>query len=226
MFGTIFAICIGIGLPLGGFIYAVFKKRYIPFVLGVLAFIVSQVLIRIPLLDYLQAHSSSYAMFSVTNPLLFVTIIGLSAGVFEEVARFIMMYYFMKLRDWQSGFLFGLGHGGIEAVLFVGIGALALLFSPTVSAYGTDFVIGGVERLFAMILHIGLSIIVLRGVVEKRFIYVVIAILIHGFVDILVGILPLVLSPNDTLITVEVTLAIVALAVFGYSLLIKRRGVL
>src|SRR5690625_7031839 len=111
-------------------------------------------------------------MFSAMQPVLFAVVIGLSAGVFEEMARFILMRFLMKQRDWQSGFLFGAGHGGIEAVLFVGISAVSLLLSPSLITSGELYFNGGLERLFAMLLHIGLSIIVLQGVVQKRFFYV------------------------------------------------------
>lgn len=208
------------------FLYACVKKRYIPFLLGILAFIGSQVLIRIPLLQYLQGNSTAYSMFQAMHPVLFAIVIGLTAGIFEEMARFFIMQFFMKQRDWQSGFLFGAGHGGVEAVLFVGISAFTMMFSSTANVYNTEFFIGGIERFFAMLLHIGLSIIVLQGVVQRKFLYVVLAIIIHGFVDALVGILPLFMPPNTVLITLEVSVAIVAIAVFSYSLFIKRKEVL
>lgn len=226
MAGIIFATIISIGLPLIALLYACCKKRYIPFVLGVLAFVVSQVLIRIPILKYLGEHSTAYSMFSAMQPVLFAVVIGLSAGILEELARFIAMRFFMKQRDWQSGFLFGAGHGGIEAVLLLGSNAVFLLFSPTAIAYSDAYFIGGIERFFAMLLHIGLSIIVLQGVVRKRFLYVVLAIMIHGVVDALVGILPLYVPQESRLLVAEVTLAVIALAVFNYSLWIKRKGVL
>lgn len=226
MFGIIFSVCISIVLPVLAFLYACFKKRYIPFLLGVLAFTGSQLLLRIPILQYLQDYSAAYTMFSVVQPVLFAIVIGLSAGVFEELARFILMRFLMKQRDWQSGFLFGAGHGGIEAVVFVGISALPMLFSPIAFGYNIEFLIGGIERLFAMLLHIGLSIIVLQAVVQRKFFYVVLAIIIHGFVDILVGILPQFMAPNMAVVAIEVSLALVALTVFSYSLIIKRKGVL
>ncbi len=108
---------ISFGLPLVALLYAFWKKRYIPYMLGVLAFVVSQILIRIPILNYVNGTSTNFQMFSVMQPVLFVLLLSLSAGIFEEIARFIAMRYFMKQRDWQSGFLFGAGHGGIEAVL-------------------------------------------------------------------------------------------------------------
>lgn len=226
MVGIICTVVISIGIPFIALLYAFYKKRYIPFGLGILAFVVSQVLLRIPLMQYIGQNSAAYSMFSVTRPVLFYILIGLSAGVFEELARFVAMRFLMKQRDWQSGFLFGAGHGGIEAVLFVGISAISLLFSPSIIVSSEPYFVGGIERLFAMLLHIGLSIIVLQGIVKRRFIYIMLAILIHGMVDALVGILPLYLSGNDALIAIEVTLAITALAVFIYSLRIKRKGVL
>lgn len=226
MFGIMFAVCVSIGIPLIIFLYVCFKKSYVPFLLGALAFIISQVLIRIPLLESLQTHNTTFAMFSTVRPVLFAIVIGLSAGIFEELARFVLMRFVMKQRDWWSGLLFGVGHGGIEAILLVGINALVLLFSLQASAHNIDFFIGGIERLFTLVLHIGLSIIVLRGVVQSRFSYVVLAILIHSFVDTLVGIFPLFMSSNAALIAIEISLIMIALAVMSYSLSIKRKGVL
>lgn len=226
MVGMIFALLISIGIPLFMLLYAAYKRLYIPFVLGVLAFIVSQILLRIPLLQYLGDHSAAYAMFSVTQPVLFAILLGLSAGLFEELARFAAMRFFMKQRSWQAGFLFGAGHGGIEAVLFVGISALTMLFSPMAIVYTDSFFVSGIERFFAMLLHIGLSIIVLAGVVRKRLFYLLLAILLHGLIDALVVILPMYVPQDSVLIVVEVTVAIFALAVFIYSLWIKRKGVL
>lgn len=224
--GIVFTVGISIGLPLIMFSYACYKKRTIPFILGILAFLSSQILLRIPILQYVGENSLAYSMFSATQPVLFGIALGLSAGVFEELARFIFMSFFMRRRDWKSGFLFGAGHGGIEAVLFVGIPVFTLLLSSTVIDPSGTFLMGGIERFFAMTLHIGLSIIVLQGVVQKRFRYVILAILIHGLVDALVVILPIYVPKDYALIVIEGALAFVALAVLAYSLRIKRKGVL
>ena len=60
MLGVIFAVCISVGLPVLTFVYACMKKRYIPFLLGVIAFVVSQIFFRLPIMQYLQANSSNY----------------------------------------------------------------------------------------------------------------------------------------------------------------------
>ncbi|MFD6509009.1 YhfC family glutamic-type intramembrane protease [Bacillus sp. NPDC060175] len=226
MNGLVFTAFISIGLPLVALLYAFWKKRYIPYMLGVLAFVVSQVLIRIPILKYLGENSTAFAMFSAMQPVLFAVALSLSAGIFEEIARFIAMRYFMKQRDWQSGFLFGAGHGGIEAVLIVGIPVVSFLLTQTVIQGSENYYIGGIERIFAMVLHVGLSFIVLQAVVQKKFRFVIIAILIHGAVNTLAGIIPLYVPANSAIFVVEVTLAICALLVFSYSLLLKRKGVL
>ncbi|MED0960918.1 YhfC family intramembrane metalloprotease [Bacillus paramycoides] len=226
MNGLIFTAFISIGLPLVALLYAFWKKRYIPYMFGVLAFVVSQVLIRIPLLNYLNGNSTGFQMFSVMQPILFVIVLSLSAGIFEETARFIAMRYFMKQREWESGFLFGAGHGGIEAVLIVGIPVISLLLSQTVIQNGDSYYIGGIERIFAMVLHVGLSFIVLQAVVQKKFRYVVYAIFIHGTVNALASIISLYVSWKRGIIAAEVSIAICALLVFSYSFLLKRKGVL
>ncbi|AZQ47365.1 YhfC family glutamic-type intramembrane protease [Bacillus sp. GX] len=225
MNGLIFTTMISFGLPLLALLYAVWKKRYIPYMLGVLAFVVSQILIRIPILNYVNGTSTDFQMFSVMQPVLFVLLLSLSAGIFEEVARFIAMRYFMKQRDWQSGFLFGAGHGGIEAVLIVGIPVISLLLSQTAIQNGDSYYFAGIERIFAMVLHIGLSFIILQAVVQKKFRYVIYAILIHGTANALASIISLYVKGKSGIIMSEVSLAICALLVFSYSFILKRKGV-
>lgn len=226
MLGLIFTVVVAIGIPVAGLVYAIINKRWLPFILGALAFVISQMVLRIPLMQLLEQHSISYVMFQVTNPILFSILLGLSAGVFEEIARYLMIRFFMKQRDFKSGLSFGLGHGGIEAILLVGINALVLLFLSPDIMEGSMYFVGGIERFFAIVLHIGLSVIVLEGVVRRQFRYVLLAIIIHGLVDALVGILPLYLSPNITLIVLETTLAFTAVGVLLYGWSIKKRGAL
>ncbi|MGZ7148962.1 YhfC family glutamic-type intramembrane protease [Bacillus sp. BC08] len=225
MNGLIFTTMISCGLPLVALLYAFCKKRYIPYMLGVLAFVVSQILIRIPILNYVNGTSTDFQIFSVMQPVLFVLLLSLSAGIFEEIARFIAMRYFMKQRDWQSGFLFGAGHGGIEAVLIVGIPVISLLLSQTAIQNGDSYYFAGIERIFAMVLHIGLSFIVLQAVVQKKLRYVVYAILIHGTANAIASIISLYVPGKSGIIMSEVSIAICALLVFSYSFILKRKGV-
>lgn len=138
MLGTIFAIVITMVLPVCFLIYAIINKSYLPFLLGIMTFVISQIFFRLPIIDYLQSHSASYNMFSATHPFWLMILIALSAGLVEEIGRYIMMQLFMKQKSFKNGILFGLGHGGIEAVLLVGLSAVGILFSAQYS-YGDAF---------------------------------------------------------------------------------------
>lgn len=194
----------------------------IPFILGILTFVIAQILLRIPLLNYLQKNVLQFTMLSVTKPIIFILLIGFSASIFEEVGRYVMIRLFMKKRNWHAGFLFGAGHGGIEAILFLGIQALVILFTSTVIT--GDFLIGGVERFFAMLLHIGLSVIVLQSIVKKRLRYLIIAIVIHGVVDSFIGFAPMLFPRQYQLIVIEGLLSVAATSVIIYTILLKRKG--
>lgn len=226
MFGLLIAVSISFVMPVGALIYAWRQRKVIPFILGAGTFIFSQILVRIPILEYLSQHSTNYSLLQAMQPVLFAVLLGLSAGVAEELARYAAMRFLMKARDWQSGFLFGMGHGGMEAILFVGINALFLLFSPEATTYGSAFLIGGVERFFAIMLHVGLSFIVMRSVSEKKFRYTLFAVLIHGLADALVGLIPLWVPADQSILITEIVVALIAAAVFGYGLRMKKRGVL
>jgi uncharacterized membrane protein YhfC len=57
--------------------------------------------------------------------LLISAFLGLSAGLFEETARFLTFRYWARdARTWRDGLMTGAGHGGIEAML---LGILGLI---------------------------------------------------------------------------------------------------
>lgn len=61
-----------------------------------------------------------------------IIFLGLSAGIFEESARYLALRYWAKeARDWRNGLLFAAGHGGIEATI---VGALFTLTFVQVAA--------------------------------------------------------------------------------------------
>lgn len=115
-------------------------------------------------------------------------VLGLSAGLWEELARYAMYRWWAKdARSWRSGLLAGAGHGGIEAIL---LGLLVLWgFLQMMALRGVDIstvvppeqaglaqqqfdaywsapwyaaMLGAVERLFTLPFHIGLSLLVLQ----------------------------------------------------------------
>jgi uncharacterized membrane protein YhfC len=116
-------------------------------------------------------------------------LLGLSAGVFEECARYFMFLWPLKSqRTWRVAVLAGAGHGGIEAII---LGALVLLYYLNMMAYrNADLttlnltpenlatstqalqaywnapwyasLLGAVERAFTIPFHIAASVIVVQ----------------------------------------------------------------
>lgn len=185
MFGKGIVLCITVAFPLAVLIYAIYKNRFIPFLLGVIAFVVSQIFLRIPLVNYLQTESSLYQLWSISNPISMILLLSFSAGFFEEIARYVAMRCFMKQRDLLSGVMFGVGHGGIEAFLFAGL-ATIISFSSVVGIESYSVV--GLERGLAIVVHICLSLLVLRAIQQQQFIKVLLAMTIHGLINATVAI--------------------------------------
>jgi uncharacterized membrane protein YhfC len=171
---------------------------------GALTFIAAQVL-HIPLVFGMNS-------FLQTLPLLVHAIIlGLLAGLFEETARYLLFKFILKnTKSWKEGILVGLGHGGIEAIL---LGILAAVGFATMIGYRTiDLstvpgipadqlelakqqveaywsapwymaLMGFIERIFAICLHVSLSVMVLYAIVYHRPIWFWLALVWHAFVD-------------------------------------------
>lgn len=140
-------------------------------------------------------------------------ILGLSAGLWEEMARYSAYRWWAKdARTWRKGVLMGAGHGGAEAIL---LGALVLYaytqmlalrgqdltsllgnrmnaaqiqaLQTQVNAYWsapwTATILGAVERAFTIPVQIALSAIVLQAFVRGQFRWVWLAIGWHALVD-------------------------------------------
>jgi uncharacterized membrane protein YhfC len=138
-------------------------------------------------------------------------VLGLSAGVFEESARYLVLRFWQReARSWRAALMFGAGHGGFEAVA---LGVLVLLTLTQMIAYrGVDLstvvpleqldlaqqqidsywaasaplaLLGAVERLFALCLHLSLSVLVMRVFTHGSRWWLAAAIGWHAVVDAL-----------------------------------------
>jgi uncharacterized membrane protein YhfC len=136
---------------------------------------------------------------------------GLSAGVFEEGARYLVYRFWIKdARRWREGVVFGVGHGGAEAIL---LGALALyaFFQLTalrdadlativpaeqleiaraqITAYWAapwhEALAGAVERAVALCVQTSLAVFVLQAFVRRNLLWLVAAIVWHAVIDAL-----------------------------------------
>jgi uncharacterized membrane protein YhfC len=158
---------------------------------GASTFIISQIF-HIPFNTYILTPLLEQIQQTVPEAqwiLLVSIILGLSAGIFEECARYGMFRWWIKdNRTWRSAIVAGAGHGGIESII---LGAIVMLGYINMMAYrNADLnalnlspdqlsifrqqllaywnipwytsLFGAVERIFTIPFHIMASVMVLQ----------------------------------------------------------------
>jgi uncharacterized membrane protein YhfC len=162
------------------------------FLLGAAVFAVFQLLTRIPLLGWLQT-TAGFMLFTMTQPVIYMLLLAFTAGLFEECGRWIGVRLLLipDMLNWENAFVFGLGHGGIEAFALAGIN-YAVLFvqalggqaaATVMSTPASYFLAGGVERVLAVALHIGFTMLVFYAVKKRKMFWLFTAIVAHMAVD-------------------------------------------
>jgi len=189
--GYVFALLATVALPLLAALFMVVRyRKHKPVLLGAACFIVFQMLIRIPILQMVLPIWTEFRHFQLSQPFLYLVFLSVTAGLFEEIGRYITMGLFLKKMPLSGAVAFGVGHGGIEALLLAGINFIAigvteaLVIDPTTSSL---FFLGGVERIFAMVVHVCLSIVVWRSLKEKKPSLLFLAIILHTILNLMAG---------------------------------------
>ncbi|MGI6570801.1 MAG: YhfC family intramembrane metalloprotease [Caldicoprobacterales bacterium] len=171
--------------------------------LGALTFLVFQLVLRLPLLQILNPYYPGTESTSEGwNLVLYSAFLAVTAALFEEGGRVLIYKLFLRKKgDWTNAVAFGIGHGGFEAMSLIGltyISNLVLMILINMGIMGLSdnelmnqaiqlliqtspwmFLLAGVERLFAMILHIGFSVLVVYGLASRRYQFVFYAFLAH-----------------------------------------------
>jgi len=182
----IFTALLALVLPVAAAFWLAARRRgYLkPVLLGTATFILFQVLTRIPLLQLVLPQMAWYTVMTATQPLPAALFMGVTAALFEEGGRYLVMRLFMHDRlRFGDGLAFGIGHGGIEAILFAGLNALLALLFSSGSVDASLVFAGGLERLFAMTLHIAWSLMVLRSVRDQSLWPLLLAFVLHTAAD-------------------------------------------
>jgi len=203
-----------IAMPIGLAVYLArqFKVEWRLFGIGVVTFILSQILhipFNIWVLNPLIEKQGFSSMLSGARLAIVGLFYGLSAGVFEEIARYLGYRISIKTeRDWKSALMYGTGHGGIEALI---LGILALLtLIQLVSLRGVDLstvvdpqyldlarsqvavywaapwylaILGAVERAIAIIFHLSATVLVLESFHRRNIGWLFLAIGWHTALD-------------------------------------------
>jgi uncharacterized membrane protein YhfC len=167
---------------------------------GMAVFAVFQVVLRLPWQVPLARWSHTHHAWRL--PILAFS--ALTAGIFEEVGRWTGYRTVLRSeRSTRTGVMYGLGHGGLEAILFGALPIAGLLVASLLAARGLipagraldavrrqlagvhviNATLAVVERACAMAAHVGLSLIVLQSFARRAPGWLVLAIAIHAALD-------------------------------------------
>ena len=191
--GVICSVVLSMGVPIALFIAGrvKLKARISSFFIGAGTYLLFAMLLEqqlhVLVIQFCGLNAQS-------RPWLYYVYAALAAAVFEETGRLIAMKFWMKKwLDFPNALMYGIGHGGVEAILIGGLSGISNLVSmlminsgamqntlaalPAESANQTVsqlsalwttpaplFFVSGIERISAIILHIGLSLLIYRAV--------------------------------------------------------------
>jgi len=199
---------IGFGVPTGLFLglRKRFELKAVPMLVGAAVFVVFALILEQTLHAFVLTRNADGTVPLMTDhPALFVLYAIFAAGIFEETGRLVGFLILRKRYEGvRTGISYGIGHGGIEAILLLGVSMISnIVFSflinsgtalPAAADTAVDalkttapglFLVGGAERLSAIAMHISLSVIVWMAVTRRgrRWFYPL-AIVLHALADL------------------------------------------
>lgn len=185
--------------------------------LGAAGFLVTQIVIRQPILSALGGQSW-FQRFSQEHLFAYAFSLAFTAGIFELAGRWAAAKLMSKRLTRNRALAAGLGHGGIEAIVIVGMAYVNNLVYITMINSGTIdailaqvpadqaaylesvrlsltavgagmFLLAGFERILTMIAHTAMSFLVCWGVkTGKTKICLLVCLGLHTFIDLTAGI--------------------------------------
>jgi len=205
----VITLVISVFLPI--FLWVFFAKKdkgiSLAILAGSLGFVVPQLLIRIPILQFLSSNSS-WMDFAARNIALYLAVIALSAALFETVGRYLVFKLFLRRKlSFYAGLGAGIGHGGVESIVLVGLSyvsnlTVSIMFNMgalsnvpgiedtvaiLINTPATSFLAAGFERAFTIAFHIALSVILCLFMSKKKTaIGFIICVVSHTAVDFFV----------------------------------------
>lgn len=207
------AIEIVLPLLLGFWLVRRFHLHWVVFGYGFAVFLLSQVVTRVPAVQAISALFGKELTATPTSTILWFSVLALTAGLFEEVGRWLGYRWFFRRepRTWANALLYGTGHAACESIILVALAVLLALVNyvilSTMSAQtiaamptaqqeqikaalgvfrglaGWEPLLGAVERVFTLGIHLSASVLVLQAFTRRNNIWLLIAIGWHALVD-------------------------------------------
>ena len=124
------AAALGILLPVGIALFWVVKKKE-PFktvLVGALIFFLFVTILEKPIQALVITGDQPVSAFLNANPVWWALVVGLFPGVFEETGRlFAFRTILKKRRNRETAISYGIGHGGMEVLMLLGVNSVAYL---------------------------------------------------------------------------------------------------
>ena len=115
--------------------------------IGAAGFFVTQIVIRVPILSMLSLMPGFMA-FAENHYVVYSLMLGLTAALFEVVGRYASAKILSKNLTFTKGFAAGLGHGGIEAIILIGMTYVSnLLYVVMINSGAIEGVIAQTEAM-------------------------------------------------------------------------------
>ena len=197
-------ICIVLTLAIPSMLIITLRKKYKAsykaILVGMIAFFVAVIILEGFINYYLLNKNIVIGNFIKGNPFIFVLYAAFMAGIFEELARFVCFKFILKKENKvHDALAYGLGHAGaeiliiysitmmIQIILAISINKGAIVDTSLIANLQQTSIfiniLAALERVFALIIQLGLSILVFKAVKEKSIFYLLCAILFHAGVD-------------------------------------------
>ena len=134
--GMVFSLVVSFALPIGLFVYAKKKlgAKTAPFFIGCGVFFVMVLMLEAAIHRIVFQLAGEALTGSV---ILYAVYGGLMAALFEETGRYIAMRFLVKPLDFPNAFMYGAGHGGVEAMLLCGVASISNIASAVMINSGT-----------------------------------------------------------------------------------------
>ena len=131
-------------------VYAVKNKGkgvWLAWFIGAAGFFVMQIIIRTPILSLLSLNQG-FVEFANNHYIAYVAILAFTAALFELIARVIGANILKKKRSYEVAFGAGLGHGGIEAIVLIGMTYINnLLYSAMINTGAFDAMVESTAQM-------------------------------------------------------------------------------
>ena len=245
MAGLYFSLCIAFGLPI---VLAVLVRKKLhskvwPVFVGAAVFLIFAMVLEQAI--HMLVLRSDFGLKITGSAVLYGLYGGVMAALFEEGGRYIAMRFVMRRSlNKENAIMYGVGHGGIEAILIVGlsyfsnIAVAAMINNGDIAQFfaGMDeataqtmyqqlaplwqgpsyiFYMAGIERIGAVAVHICCSYFVYRAIDDGDWAFFALAFGAHFAVDFIASVLS---QSGVNMIVIEVIILALAAALVVMAL--------